>query len=409
MLSEISIFLTIAIIILVGFAGHIFFERTRIPSFLFLVLIGIIMGPILHLINRADFVPLMGVFSTFTLIMVTFYSGLNLNVVDILSQSGRALLQSLVYILSSVLIIGLIGSVFIGWRPIEAFIFSSMTGGEITAAVVVPLAFSLGFSNDVKSLLTLESAISTVVTIVLFFMFLNQWLLGTMNVYSAAASIAGNFSVGIIFGIIFSLIFLRLIYRLRDKEYTYVLTMGLVLLLYAIVEWLGGNGELGVLIFGLSLSNDKAVSRILDTRIDISMLFPRLNQFQSELSFLFETFFFVFLGLVFTTDPSFMLTDLLYSLVFLSVLLATRYMAVTLATRRSSMTGSRLEITIMCAQGIVPASLSIYLLRYDLALNSVFMSLITYIIILTNIVTTVGVWWVSKRRADMNRYGLYTM
>jgi NhaP-type Na+/H+ or K+/H+ antiporter len=398
MISEVSVFLTISIILLVGFAGHIFFEKTKIPSFLFLVLMGFIMGPVLHIVDRADFIPLMGVLSTFTLIMVTFYSGLNLNIVDIVSQSGRALLQSLTYILTSVVLIALIGIVFIGWRPIEAFIFSSMTGGEITAAVVVPLAFALGFSNEVKSLLTLESAISTVVTIVLFFMFLNQWLLGSMNIYSAAANIAGNFSVGIIFGLIFSLGFLRVIHHYRDKEYTYVLTMGLVLLLYTIVDWFGGNGELGVLIFGLFLSNDKAVSRIFGTPVDISMIFPRLNQIQSELSFLFETFFFVFLGLVFTTNSIFILRDLAYSLVFLSILLTTRFMAVTLATKDTSMYRDRLEITVMCAQGIVPASLSIYLLRYDLALNNLFMSLITYIIILTNIVTTIGVWRISKKK-----------
>jgi hypothetical protein len=46
----------------------------------------------------------------------------------------------------------------------------------------------------------------------------------------------------------------------------------------------------------------------------------------------------------------------------------------------------------------VPGTLSIYLLRYDLELKMVFMSLITYIIILTNIVTTIGVWWVSRKR-----------
>jgi NhaP-type Na+/H+ or K+/H+ antiporter len=346
MISEILVFFIMAAIILIGFFSHLFFERTNIPSFLLLIFIGIVVAP-LNIITREEFIPLMEIFSSFTLIMVTFYSGLNLSIRDIIYQSGRALIQSSVYILSSVFLIGLACNILLGWKLVEAFIFSSMTGGEITAAVVVPLAFSLGLSDELKSILTLESAISTILTIVLFFAFLNQWLIGTADLYAAASMIAANFSIALIFGTLFSIASLRILYRYKEKQYTYVLTIGLALAIYTFVKWMGGNGELAVLIFGLSLSNNKIVSRVLNLYEDISAVISGLRQFQNEISFLLETFFFVFLGLVFIIDPSFILTGLMYSSLFLLILLFTRYIAVSTATYKSQFTKDRLIITIM--------------------------------------------------------------
>ncbi len=396
MISEIFVFFIMAAIILLGFLSHIFFKRTNIPSFLLLIFVGILIAP-LGFVDREAFIPLMEIFSSFTLIMVTFYSGLHLSIKDIVSQSGRALMQSSTYILSSVFLIGLVCNLFLGWPLVESFIFSSMTGGEITAAVVVPLAFSLGLSDEVKSLLTLETAISTIITIVLFFVFLNQWLVGSADIYAATTMIASSFSIALIVGLFLSLISIKILFRFRDEEYTYVLTIGLVLVIYATVKWLGGNGELGVLIFGLLLSNYKMISRIIETYGDMSGIISDLRRFQDEISFLLETFFFVFLGLVFIVDPSFIYLGLIYSGFFLLILLFTRYLAVSLATYNSPIKRERMIITVMCAQGMVPATLSIYLLRYNLDLNLVFMSLITYIIILTNIVTTIGVWIFSNR------------
>ncbi|MFQ5712289.1 MAG: cation:proton antiporter [Candidatus Geothermarchaeales archaeon] len=398
MMSELLVFLILSIIILSGFAGHLFFERTGIPSFLFLILMGVIMGPVLHIVDRSSFLPVLGVFGSFTLIMVTFYSGLNLDIKNIISQSGRTLLQSTLFIVVSISLIGMAGHTIFGWDLIQALILGSMTGGEITAAVVVPLAFSLGFSDDVKSLLTLESAISTVYSVVFFFAFLQQWQLGNIDLSIAAASIMTNFSVGIVFGIIFSLVFLRILHHYRGKSYTYVLTIGMVIAIYTMVELLNGNGAFGVLMLGLFLSNERILSRFFGVDMDIRVIFPSLNHFQSEVSFLLETFFFVFLGSVFTIEPSSILTNLLYSAVFLSILLTVRYMAVFIATYNSPLAKNRFDITYMCAQGLVPATLSILLLNYNVPLKDVFLSIITYIIILTNVVTAVGVWHSSRRR-----------
>jgi len=397
MLDETLFLLLFAVVILLGYLGHMFFDKTKIPHFLLLIFIGVILN-VFNLLDKDFLIPIVGLFSTLTLIMVTFYSGLNLNIYDIIYQSGRAFAQSFIYIITSVILIGLTAHYILRWDLLESMIFSSMTGGEVTAAVIIPLAFSLSVNDKVRAILTLETAISTIMTIILFFMFLNQWLAGSTEFYSILSAIIGNFTIALFVGGILSIITIKILHRFRKREYAYVLTIGMLLLIYTIVKMLGGNGELAALILGLMLSNYKLVSKALniESSLNLSLLIYKLDEIQNEISFLFETLFFVFLGMVFTINIDTIMENLFIALIFTLILIITRYFAVSLANKGSEVYGDRMTITILCAQGIVPASLSIYLLRYNLPLKYTFMTLITCIIILTNLVTTIGVWLIGR-------------
>ncbi|HEW94206.1 MAG TPA: hypothetical protein ENF47_05835, partial [Thermoprotei archaeon] len=363
MLDETLFLLLFAVVILLGYLGHMFFDKTKIPHFLLLIFIGVVLN-VFNLLDKNFLIPIVGLFSTLTLIMVTFYSGLNLNIYDIIYQSGRAFAQSFIYIITSVILIGLTAHYILRWGLLESMIFSSMTGGEVTAAVIIPLAFSLSVNDKVRAILTLETAISTILTIILFFMFLNQWLAGSAEFYSILSAIIGNFTIALFVGGILSIITIKILHRFRKREYTYVLTIGMLLLIYTIVKMLGGNGELAALIFGLMLSNYKLVSKALniESSLNISLLIYKLDEIQNEISFLFETLFFVFLGMVFTINIDTIVENLFIALIFTLILIVTRYFAVSLANKGSEVYGDRMTITILCAQGIVPASLSIYLL-----------------------------------------------
>jgi len=398
MLSDTLIILLFALVILLGYFGHLFFEKTKIPYFLLLIFIGILIN-LLNLFDKNLLLPIVELFSTLTLVMVTFYSGLNLDIIDIVEQSGRAFLQSFTYIIVSVILIGVTAHILLKWNLLEAMIFSSMTGGEVTAAVVIPLAFNLALNEKVKAILTLETAISTILTIILFFTFLNQWLAGTAEIYTAATMIVGNFTIALFIGGITSIVTLKILHKFRRKEYTYVLTIGILLLLYASVKLLGGNGELAVLVLALLISNNRVLSKLLNmgSSYNITLLIYKLNEVQNEVSFIFETLFFVFLGMVFTINPNTILENLAIASLFTIILLITRYMAVSLANRGSETYNYKETITVLCAQGIVPATLSIYLLRYSIPDKYLYLALITYIIILTNLITTIGTYIQSRR------------
>lgn len=81
----------------------------------------------------------------------------------------------------------------------------------------------------------------------------------------------------------------------------------------------------------------------------------------------------------------------------LFVLLAFRTIAANLSRRNSELRTSRFIITLMCAQGLTPATLAIIVLNDGIPLAPVFLNIVTYVIILTNIVTTFGSFWFARR------------
>src|SRR5215472_9823971 len=85
------------VIALVGaliFLAHFFtalFSRTRIPDVLLLILIGLLIGPVLHLTTRDSFGRVGPVFTTITLVLLLFEGGLDLGI-DTLRKSLRGTL-----------------------------------------------------------------------------------------------------------------------------------------------------------------------------------------------------------------------------------------------------------------------------------------------------------------------------
>jgi cell volume regulation protein A len=380
----------VAGIIVVGFAGEFLFKKTGMPIFIFLILMGILLGPILKIFPREPLLPALTIFAELTLIMVLFSGGMGLKSASVLSGGGRAFIQTIVYVISSIVIIGSLGVFVFNWGLLPSFIFASMIGGETTAAVVVPLVRSMKLSEVSKAFLTMESAMNSIFSIVLFFAFVNIYSTGTGNWLASLADIASQFSVGIVFGALLGLAWIFVLHRFQKQKFTYVLTLGLVLATYSITGEVGGNGVLAVVVFGILLGNYYLVNRIFKKQISMDSLQMQLGGFQEEISFLVETLFFVFLGLTLVITPSLLAANLSIALVFLSVLLPLRFVATRISTFKSELTKERSCILFMCAQGLTPASLAILAVSLQIPFADTFLNIATFIIILTNVVATAG-------------------
>jgi potassium/hydrogen antiporter len=392
------IFGLVAGIIALGFGGDLLFKKTGIPSFLFLILIGIILGPISRIISGQELLPILGTVADLTLIMVIFYSGMDINFQSALGGSARVFLQVLLYVTPSTFVIGLITSYVLHWELIQALIFGSIIGGETTAAVIIPVSRSLRLGEKTTTFLTLEPVISPIFSIVLFTAFLSTYQTGTPNIGEALTGIASTFSVGIVIGGILSLAWIYLLNFLKDYKFTYVLTLGLLFATYSITTSLGGSGVLSCLVFGLMLGSYKLLNRLFKTRqIEIDPLEKQLVTFQGEISFLLETFFFVFLGLTFSINPQTIVTDTIIGISILMILLSFRTIATTISTKGSDFQKDRKKIILMCAQGLTPATLAIVAVNAGLPLGDTFLELVTYVIILTNVVTTAGSIWITRK------------
>ena len=395
------VFTVVAAILIVGFLGDLFFKKTGIPFFIFLIVMGIVLGPILNVLPREPLLPALAIFAELTLLMVLFYGGLDTRFDAALKGGGRAFIQVTIYVLASTTVIGLLVNFLLGWDILQSFIFASMVGGETTAAVVIPLSRSLNFEEVTVAFLTLESAMNTIFSIVLFFTFVGAFTTGVTDWLSALTTIGVDFGVGIALGTLLGIVWVYILHFLQKQKFTYVLTLGLIFVTYTVSTRLGGNGELSVLIFGIILGNYYLLRRLGGRHMSMDTLQKQLRTFQEEVSFLMETLFFVFLGLTFVINPAVILSNLATAIVVVAVLLGVRYVATSVSTYRSEMRGERQGIILMCAQGLVPATLVIIALNLNIPLANDFLSIVTYVIIITNIITAAGA--ILERRRQRPR------
>ncbi len=390
------IFAVVAGIIFIGFAGELFFKKTGIPIFIFLIITGIILGPLLNIFPRQSIISVLGPLAVLTLLMVLFYNGLGLKSTAIIAGGERAFVQAAIYVGLSAILIGAIGIYVMKWGVLPSFIFASMVSGETTAALLLPVSRWMKMSEATSSFLTIEAEINSIFLIVLFYAFVGVYTTPGINLFAAFSSVASQFSVGIVLGAILSLAWIYTLYRLQKQKFTYVLTLGLILITYSLTTELGGNGILAVLVFGIVFGNYYLVNKLFRTQMNLDSLQSQLGAFQQEISFLLTTLLFVSLGLTFAITPSRIPTNLSIAIVILLLLLATRFVATRTSTYNSQFANEKRKILLMCAQGLTPATLAILAVSLQLPHANTFVNIVTYVIILTNIVTTAGAILIEK-------------
>jgi hypothetical protein len=105
----------------------------------------------------------------------------------------------------------------------------------------------------------------------------------------------------------------------------------------------------------------------------------------------------VFLGLTFVINSSLFVNNLSIGILILIILMATRFVATKVSTLRSELSNERRTIWLMCSQGLTPATLAILAVSLQLPLANVFLNIVICVIILTNIVTTVGSFYKMRQ------------
>jgi cell volume regulation protein A len=278
-----------------------------------------------------------------------------------------------------------------GWEWINSFMLGSIVS-QTGSVVIIPLVKKIGVQEGTATLLSIEAIVTSIYNIVFFSALLEARLGGVLNFTEALTLITAKFSVGAIVGLIEGILFLQIFFLLQREEFTYMLTLGIILLSYVISEELKGSGALTVLILGIILGNSEEIFRIMRRGHSSHLLEVkrRLENLQAEISFILRTFFFVLLGLVLDISQSSLFTALIYGLPITSILLASRFLVASVSTWRSPMFRERKIITGMCALGLTPALLSLIPLQYNLHNSNLYPAIITNLIILTNTITSMS-------------------
>src|SRR3989338_2150837 len=346
--------LILGIVILIGFIGKFFFNKTRIPESVFLMLIGILLGPVFNVVSGKFFIDNASFLISLALVVVLLDSGLTLNISKALKNAPTALIFTILVMLSTVAIVSAVTVLFFGW-PLINGIFLGIIGSGTTTITITHLVEKLSVGKNTKTLLVLESIVNDI-TLITAVSILISFVLSDSGKVSIFKVIFNELVISVILGVAFALIWAYVFLRyIHGNKLAYVFTLGIAFIIFDGVEFFGFNGAIAVLIFSLALGNYSAlVSKLKDYNRILAPIKAEISIVRgvnTEIIFIMRTLFFVFLGVIF--NPSVIKWGiLLFVLIIVIAEVLSRYVAAkTLAFFEPRFANSVPVITALVASG----------------------------------------------------------
>lgn len=369
-----------AVIIFLGVAGEAFFRKTGIPDIAFLMILGVIIGPILGIIPTSTVVEIVPYFAAVALILIMFDGGLNLDIRNVIKTAHYALLLSILGFLVSVISVTLVAFYGLEWGLIESVLLGVMVGGS-SSIIVFGLVRRLPISDQTKSMLALESAITDILVTITAFVLIEMLVSGVFDPNIALTSFAKSIGVGLLLGFAIGIPWAYITTKFQNAQHSYMLTIGILFVIFFTEKSLGGTGALAPLIFGLMLGNKQTLSRYLKFKLpEISLDDPTHNQ----LTFLVRSFFFVFVGLLATLGQ---IQFLFFGIIGGILLYVTRIPIVAISLRKKFTKFDNRVTMAMIPRGLAAAVMATIPLTVGLQ-NAEYYPQIVFVVILTSVIIT---------------------
>lgn len=293
------VILSLGILIVIAHLCEVIFRKTRIPSVLILMLIGLLIGPVLHFIAPGSFGKAGDVFTTVTLVCILFGSGAGLNIDTIRDSLGKASLLTLLNFLGMLIICVPFGRFVLGLDWLHSLYLGAAVGGT-SSAIVIPMVNQLKPGPRAGTMLLLESTLSDVLCLAVALSLMQVIESGTVNVWKSVldmlVSVAFAAVVGFALGRLWLVALKRYLKGMQNPIFT---SFALAFIIYGLCELVGLNGGLAVLSYGISLGNSgssESFRRRLrpDEELDIDQ---KDRDFFAEVIFVMQTYFFVYIGI----------------------------------------------------------------------------------------------------------------
>jgi len=287
-------------LLILAFLANRIFSITRVPDVVILMALGVLLGPGLGLLNAETLGKATNLLGTLAIILVLFEGGLELDLRRTLRHfPGSLVLACLSYGITMVLV-ALIVSKGLG-LSITTGLLAGAVVGCTSSTVVLPVMHQIEASEPVKVILMLESSWGDVLAVLTVGLLLGLRHEGGPIALSLAHGVLTQVGIALLFAVATGVLWSRLLPVLSEQHFWQVLTLSIVLVLFAGMEALEANGLIAVLAFGLTLSNFPGIDprvRLLPMGTTSNRAQRMLLTFHSELAFLVRTFFFVLIGAV---------------------------------------------------------------------------------------------------------------
>lgn len=390
---------TVLFIGLLIFIGNIlsrFFALTKIPDVLFLIGIGIVIGPFLGLVTPAAFGVVGPLFTMVTLAIILFEGGLHITVHTLKKAINGTVAITVANFVVMVVLCIVIMRYIAGFTVFESCLLGAILGGT-SSAVVIPFTNYLNVKSNTKAILALESAMSDVLCIVVLLALINLTKVQEFNAGFVAGSLIASFLVAIIIGIIAGIWWSSVWHRLSSIKSIFI-TPAFVFIIFGFVSLLGFSGAIAALALGVTLGNlqyfraDKVIPVVGKSMTQVE-LHPFETEFFAQLVTLLKTFFFIYIGISihFTHIEIFYMGAILTAAFFLA-----RIAIVWFTIPRTTPTEDAAVIAVMEPKGLAAAVLATFPLEAGIAVGQAIQDIVYIVIFLSILACSVLVFLLER-------------
>ena len=386
-----DILLFLAIILLLGTLCSVIALKLRFSSIPFLLAMGVILR---FFYKQEISQNVLIVVSGIALILIIFGSISKFKIKDIMKFAKTLLKVLTIFFFLNMVFLSIATSYLFSISSIALVLFFSalMYGSDPS----VTLSVLDGKKTKVVKFLSLESILSTPITIIISLAFLNLLLgKGEISYAGIGAGIfpfIAQFAFAIIIGVVSGSFVVLILNRTDLGELTYVVLFAMALLTYSATEVLGGSGVLAITIFALIFGNYHIHKK------------SEYNKFTMIFSDILYILVYIILGslLVFPTEVVFVLKSILLFIIYLII----RFASMLISLKGFSMK-EKIFMSLNVAKGI-DAAVVVLLVISGIYLQiggmqkiiSISMLFIIYSIILSVLVSRFGkgLYFTKKQR-----------
>lgn len=341
------------------FCAHLFnawFSRRRIPDVLLLMGIGILVGPVAGLITPEQLSNVGPVLSSLTLLFILFDSGIDMRL-DLVRHYWTGVVQvTLLSFVVSLAAAALVCYFVVGLGLQTSLMLGTMVAGT-GAAIVIPLVNQMRVTEKARITLTLESAISGMMAIVITLAFIEGFKMGNVSVPSMVGRVLASVIVSLIIGLAGGIFWSSMMERIRKLENSMFLTPAFVFVMYGVTDLIGFSGAIASLTFGLVLGNPEYFQLSFVRKLKLGGMSPLMDNeksFFKEFVFILKTYFFVYIGISipFTNAWAF-----IYGAIIAAVLYLVRFLLIVIVGRENT-PEERLSVSILIPKGLIAAVLA---------------------------------------------------
>jgi len=329
-MNTLSILIVLPLLVVFSYLFDAIARKTKFPSVILLMFTGIIIRAITNLYGFTDFgsldkvIPVLG---TVGLILIVLEGALEL---DIKKEKLPLILKGF-FAAALILILNIIA---VSWAfenilnlEHKTAIIFAIPLAIISSAVAIPSA--AGLLNREKEFVVYESTFSDILGIMIFNYAIRQFE-SNQTLISAESIVA--LGLQIIGVIVVSLIITYLLFQLLQKiehHVKFFLILALLVLVYAFGKFFHLPALVTIFIFGLFLSNVKALlPGFMQRYLDLNQTEKGLHEFHiltAESTFLVKTFFFLFFGFSISLVEFSSVTPFIYGVLVFGIMLLIRY------------------------------------------------------------------------------------